>query len=73
MSNTDYYCDCALCRCRIAWKDKFVTIFRNLEQHDSDWMTNVLDSEVLVTICADCGNRFPARAIRVSFDDVSKN
>jgi hypothetical protein len=73
MSAPAYYCDCAVCGRRIGWEDKFVTVFRNLEQHDGERFINVLDSEMLVTICVSCGERFPAKAIRVSFEGVAKS
>jgi hypothetical protein len=66
------YCSCAICDCPIGWDERFVTIFRNLEYHGSDGLTNVVDSEVLVTICVSCGQRFPAKAIRVSFDSAPR-
>jgi len=68
MNAPGYYCNCAICGGPIGWDDKFVTIFRNLEYHDSEGLTNVVHSEVLVTICVSCGERFPAKAIRVSFE-----
>jgi len=58
----DVYTNCDWCDKDIAYGNASVTINRNIEQTDSteedpEGIVTVIDSDVLLTLCAQCGNK----------------
>ena len=59
------YAQCNLCGTDIRWGDRVVTIARYEEKVRDDGEIDVLGEDTLASLCAACGNRFPAAAIRL--------
>jgi hypothetical protein len=62
---------CSLCGAAIRWGDPVVTIERHEEQVRTDGDIEVTLAEVLVSLCAECGRRFPSSTTRVELGGQS--
>jgi hypothetical protein len=59
------YAHCAICGAAIRWGDRLVTIARFEEQVREDGDVQVTGEDTLASLCAACGSRHPAAAIRL--------
>jgi hypothetical protein len=59
------YDHCSLCGAAIRWGDSAVTIARHDERVRANGDIEVIRAEVLVSLCAACGRRFPTSVTRV--------
>ncbi len=65
----EIYTTCDWCDKDIAYGNASVTINRNIEQMDSteedpDGIVTVIDSNVLLTLCARCGNKLNSEMLK---------
>ena len=65
----DFYTNCDWCDKDIAYGNASVTINRNIEQMDSteedpEGVATVIDSDVLLTLCAQCGNKLNTEMLK---------
>ncbi len=65
----DVYTNCDWCDKEISYGNASVTINRNIEQMDSteedpEGVVTVIESDVLLTLCAQCGNKLDSEMLK---------
>lgn len=59
------YANCTLCGVSICWGDHVVTIARYEERIQANGKIHVTGEDTLVSLCATCGSKFSAAAVRL--------
>lgn len=65
---TKHYSECDWCDTEIHFGNAAVVVTRNIEQIDKraeqpDAVVTVIQSDTLLTLCADCGNQLDSEAV----------